>query len=158
MSTSEIYNSVRINERLTTAGQPTEAQLRAAAAEGFTTVINLVPPGSVNELPDEAGLIEELGLAYIHIPVDWNRPTDADFAAFVAALDRLAGGKLLIHCAANYRVTAFYGLYAQKRLGWTEAEAEELRARVWEGDYPVWEAFIRRVRADLADGESVARR
>jgi len=150
MSTSEIYNSIQINDRLLTAGQPTEDQLRAAAEEGFTAVINLVPPGSLNELPDEAGLVRELGLTYVHIPVDWQNPTDGDFDDFVAALDRLSNAKLLIHCAANYRVTAFYGLYAQKRLGWTEADAEALRARVWEGDYPVWEAFVRRKRAELA--------
>lgn len=150
MSTSDIYNSVQINERLTTAGQPTEEQLRAAAGEGFTAIVNLVPPDSVNGLPDEAGLVRELGLDYVHIPVDWHNPTDTDFDDFVAAMDRLSPGKVLIHCAANYRVTAFYGLYAQKRLGWTEVEAEALRARVWEGDYPVWEAFIRRKRAELA--------
>jgi len=150
MSTSEIYNSIQINDRLLTAGQPTEDQLQAAAEEGFTAVINLVPLGSLNELPDEAGLVRELGLTYVHIPVDWQNPTDGDFDDFVAALDRLSNAKLLIHCAANYRVTAFYGLYAQKRLGWTEADAEALRARVWEGDYPVWEAFVRRKRAELA--------
>jgi len=150
MSTSEIYNSIQINDRLLTAGQPTEDQLRAAAEEGFTAVINLVPLGSLNELPDEAGLVRELGLTYVHIPVDWQNPTDGDFDDFVAALDRLSNAKLLIHCAANYRVTAFYGLYAQKRLGWTEADAEALRARVWEGDYPIWEAFIQRKRAELA--------
>lgn len=148
MSTEEIFNAVRINDRLTTAGQPTGEQLRAAAAEGFTAVINLVPAGSMNGLPDEAGLVAALGMAYVHIPVDWSNPTGADFDAFVAVMDRLAGQKLLIHCAANYRVTAFYGLYAQKRLGWTREQAEALRARVWEGDYPVWETFIDRVRTE----------
>ena len=146
MGTEEIFKAVRINDRLPTAGQPTEEQLRAAAAEGFTAVINLVPPGSMNELLDEGHLVRSLGMAYVHIPVDWSNPTDADFEAFVAAMDRLASGKVLVHCAANYRVTAFYGLYAQKRLGWTKEQAEALRARVWEGDYPVWEAFIRHTR------------
>jgi hypothetical protein len=53
---------------------------------------------------------------------------------------------------ANFRVTAFYGLYAQRHLGWSEAQAEALRAPIWNGsDYPVWEAFIRRKRDEAAD-------
>lgn len=150
MSTDEIYNAVRVNDQLLTAGMPTEQQLRDAAAEGFTAIICLVPSSERNGPSDEAGLVRDLGLEYVYIPVDWNNPTDADFAAFDEAMGRLAGEKLLIHCAANYRVTAFYSLYAQKRFGWTEEQAEALRAKVWQGDYPVWEAFIRRKRAELA--------
>ena len=51
--------------------------------------------------------------------------------------------KILIHCAANFRVTAFYSLYAMQHLGWTEAQADEFRASIWAGsDYPIWEKFI----------------
>ena len=65
--------------------------------------------------------------------------------------DETAGERTLIHCAANFRVTAFYSLYAQKHLGWSEGQAEALRARIWAGsDYPVWEAFIARQRAALS--------
>lgn len=39
MSTSEIFNYRQVNDQLITAGQPTEEQLKAAADEGFTTVI-----------------------------------------------------------------------------------------------------------------------
>lgn len=151
MSTDDIYNAVRVNDQVLTAGMPTEAQLRDAAAEGFTAIINLVGHYMSDPLPNEADLTGELGLTYVLIPVDWANPTDADFAAFDEAMGRLAGEKLLIHCAANYRVTAFYSLYAQKHLGWTEEQAEALRAKVWEGDHPVWEEFIRRKRAELAD-------
>jgi protein tyrosine phosphatase (PTP) superfamily phosphohydrolase (DUF442 family) len=150
MSTREIYNAIQVSDRLTTAGQPTEAQLRDAAAEGFTAVINLVGHYTSNPLPGEAELIGELGLTYVLIPVDWGAPTDADFDAFDEAMNRLAGGKLLIHCAANYRVTAFYSLYAQKHLGWTAEQAEAFRQPIWAGsDYPVWESFIARKQAEI---------
>jgi hypothetical protein len=59
---------------------------------------------------------------------------------------------VVIHCAANFRVTAFYGLWAMQALGWTEAQADALRARVWRGHhYPVWEDFIRQMKAQIAD-------
>ena len=149
MSTDEIFNCVRVDDRISTAGQPTENQLRDAAAEGFTTIINLAPVNPPYTPANEAGLARELGLNYIHIPVAWNNPTDADFAAFERAMNETAGDRTLIHCAANFRVTAFYTLYARKHLGWSEAQAAALRDRIWAGsDYPVWEAFIARKAAE----------
>ena len=149
MSTDEIFNYVRVDDRISTAGQPTENQLRDAAAEGFTTIINLAPVNPPYTPANEAGLARELGLNYIHIPVAWNNPTDADFAAFERAMNETAGDRTLIHCAANFRVTAFYTLYARKHLGWSEAQAAALRDRIWAGSaYPVWEAFIARKAAE----------
>jgi protein tyrosine phosphatase (PTP) superfamily phosphohydrolase (DUF442 family) len=152
MSVEEIFNYVPVNGRLSTAGQPTEEQLRDIAGAGFAAVINLAPVNPPYTPPDEAGLVRSLGMDYYYIPVDWNNPTDADFAAFEAAMRATADDKLLIHCAANFRVTAFYSLYAQKHLGWSEEQAEAFRARIWAGsDYPVWETFIARKTAELAD-------
>ena len=143
MSTEEIFNYLKVNDRLSTAGQPTEAQLRDLAADGFTAIINLAPVNPPYTPEDEAGLARELGLAYQYIPVDWNNPTAADFAAFEQAMQATAAGKTLSHCMANFRVTAFYSLYAHKYLGWSKEQAEVFRARIWAGsDYPVWETFI----------------
>lgn len=146
MSTDNIYNHIKVNDRLITGGQPTEDQLRDAAAEGFTAVINLAPVNPPNTPVDEAGLVRSLGMEYVYIPVDWNNPTDDDFAAFESAMARLTGEKVLIHCAANYRVTAFYSLYAVKHLGWTGDQAEAFRGLIWAGsEYPIWEAYITRM-------------
>ena len=150
MSTEEIFNYVKVNDQLSTAGQPTEDQLRDAAEEGFTAVINLVPTNPPYTPADEGSLVRALGMAYHYIPVEWNHPTDADFAAFEQAMSATTGQRTLIHCAANFRVTAFYALYAHKHLGWSAAEADAFRTRIWAGsDYPVWEAFIARKRAEM---------
>lgn len=150
MSTDDIDNFIRVSDLVLTGGQPTEEQLRAAAAEGVKAVINLATLNPRYSLDDEVGLAQSLGMAYHHLPVEWEAPTAADFAAFEAAYLPLTGQKTLIHCAANFRVTAFYALFAQKHLGWSEAEAEAFRARVWAGsNYPVWEAFVREMRGGL---------
>lgn len=151
MTTETIYNYRKVNDRLITAGHPTADQLQAAAAEGFTTVINLAAYDSVPPF-NEAGLLRALGLRYHHIPVAWHNPTAADFAQFVQTVEQLgATDKTLIHCAANFRVTAFYALYALKKLGWSEAQAEQFRATIWRGsNYPVWEAFIVALKAEMA--------
>ena len=149
MSTQEIYNYKPVNDKLITGGQPTEEQLRSAAAEGITTVINLATFGRTS-LPDEAGLVRSLGMTYHHIPVDWENPKESDFAAFEQAMQAPAQGKTLLHCAANFRVTAFYGLYALKHLGWSESQADEFRAPIWQGsNHPVWEEFIRQMKSKI---------
>jgi protein tyrosine phosphatase (PTP) superfamily phosphohydrolase (DUF442 family) len=143
MSTEDIYNYLAVNDRISTGGQPSEEQLRSAAAEGFTTIINLATPSPRYSLDDEAGLVRSLGMTYHHIPVEWENPQESDFAAFEVAMHEHSGDKLLIHCAANFRVTAFYSLYGMKHLGWTDAQADEFRASIWAGsDYPIWEKFI----------------
>src|SRR5579862_9448853 len=147
MPIDEIYNAIRVNNQIFTGGQPTEAQLREVAAEGFATVINLAPSDSRNALPDEAGLVHELHMGYVHIPVAWEDPKPSDFESFERAMSQQTEGKTLIHCAANFRVSAFYSLYAQKHLGWSEQQAEDFRGKIWHGsDYPIWEAFIAKMR------------
>ena len=144
MSTGDIYNARKVDDRLLTSGQPTEEQLRAAAAEGYDTVINLAPHDNDNALPDEAGLVRALGMGYHHVPVVWTNPTERDFAAFEQVMAGLpADSRTLVHCAANFRVSAFYGLYAMRHLGWTAEQAETFRASVWDvSEYPVWDAFV----------------
>jgi uncharacterized protein (TIGR01244 family) len=151
MSVQEIYNYRNVDEQVATAGQPTEDQLREAAREGFQTVINLATLDDRGTLPDEAGLVRSLGLAYYHIPVVWTNPTQDDFAAFEQAMAESEGCRTLIHCAANFRVTAFYSLYALKRLGWSEERADAFRASIWKGsDYPAWERFVRLIKEQIA--------
>lgn len=150
MSTAEIFNYRLINERIITAGQPTEEQLHAAAAEGFHAVINLAPIYPNHPVPHEAEVCQTLGLNYHHIPVDWNNPTTEDYARFAAALDSLPEQKLLIHCAANYRVTAFFSAYARHKMGWTQAQAEELINSIWSQDprytlNEVWLDFLQAI-------------
>ena len=151
MSTDTIYNYRHVNEHFITGGQPTAEQLRVAAEEGVTTVINLATYNPGHSLEGEAELVRSLGMAYHHLPVVWDNPQQSDFEAFESVVKELpAEGKALIHCAANFRVTAFYSLYALKHLGWSEAQADTFRASIWQGsDYPVWEKFIADLKAHI---------
>jgi len=150
VSTRSIYNYRKVDEQFITGGQPNAEQLKSAAEEGFRTVINLATISPRDTLEDEAGLVHSLGLTYFHIPVDWENPQESDFDAFESVMQALPAGKTLIHCAANFRVTAFYSLYAQKHLGWSGEQAEAFRGSIWQGsDYPVWEAFIGHIRSQI---------
>lgn len=131
-----------INDRLTISGQPTEAQLRAVADEGYEIVINLALHNHPRySLPDEAGLVKSLGMTYIHIPVQFDAPGENELLAFFEAMETHEDRKLHIHCSLNKRATVFLGLYRMIKLGQTEADAFETMRSVWEPD-EVWAAFI----------------
>jgi protein tyrosine phosphatase (PTP) superfamily phosphohydrolase (DUF442 family) len=141
----------KVNDRVITAGQPTEEQLRAAATDGFKTVINLATINPRYSLKDEEGLSQSLGMKYRHIPVAFEKPTEDDFKAFEAAMQAAGDDKTVVHCAANFRASAFYSLYAMKHLGWSKAQAEEFRASIWSGSYyPVWNEFIAKIEGQAA--------
>jgi hypothetical protein len=130
--TEQIVNFLALSDDLWSAGMPT--------AE---VVINLAIADSDGALEGEAVLVRSLGLEYVSIPVDWNAPTARDLQGFFDAMDRHQGKKILVHCQANYRATAFIALYRVRRLGWKPAAALESLHRVWNpDDYPVWKEFI----------------
>src|ERR1700722_8342225 len=74
-----IYNWRRLDDRITTSGQPTEPQLAEIHALGVRHIVNLGLHTSVKALPDEAATVGRLGMTYIHIPVDFQNPTEQDF-------------------------------------------------------------------------------
>jgi protein tyrosine phosphatase (PTP) superfamily phosphohydrolase (DUF442 family) len=147
VSLADIKNFVLVDERLGTAGQPTEAQLGDVAADGYAAVVNLGLLDPKYCLPDEAGHVASLGLAYRHIPVKFDAPTVEDFRAFVATMDDWAERKVFVHCAANYRASAFVALYGEQRLGWPRARADELARRLWQPN-DIWRAFIEGCRSE----------
>jgi len=145
---NDIPNLLRIDDRLTTAGQPTERQLGAVAHAGFEVVINLALHDDPRySLPDEPGVVRSLAMQYVHIPVQFGAPTGEDLQRFCDAMDAARHRKVFVHCAANRRVTAFLGLYHVLRLGRNESDAFEPMRRIWEPD-AVWGAFIERTLRD----------
>lgn len=141
MSISEIYNFRAINDKLATAGQPTEAQFHTVHENGFGTVINLALPTSDNALADEGSIVTGLGMAYVHIPVNFGAPTANDFRAFCHILEAFEGRPVFVHCAANMRVSAFIFLYRVLRQHVALTEAESDLHAIWQPDQ-VWSRFI----------------
>jgi protein tyrosine phosphatase (PTP) superfamily phosphohydrolase (DUF442 family) len=138
----EIHNYLRIDERLATAGQPTEEELAALAGEGFEVVINLALHDDPRySLADETGTVRSLGMQYVHIPVKFDGPKEDELHAFFVAMEAHKEKKLFVHCAANKRVTAFLGLYRVLRQGWEVEPAFAPQREIWEPN-EVWSSFI----------------
>ena len=95
-------------------GQPTEKALRELKAKGVTTVINLRMPEEMKQIGfDEAALLTELGMKYVHIPMRGSPenpygPKQLDqFAAAIASAD----GKVLLHCTVAWRASHIWAAY-----------------------------------------------
>ena len=152
MAIEDIKNFRQVGEVLGTAGQPSESQLREIASAGYEVVINLGLLDPRYCLPDEAGLVSDLGMEYHHIPVVFGSPRVADFERFVEVMDSCRGRKTFVHCALNWRVSAFVGLYGEMRLGWSRTTADAHMRTFWEPD-EVWKELAAQCRAKTSATE-----
>ena len=148
MPITEIFQYRAISDALRTAGQPTEEQFRALREAGVEAVINLALPTSDNALANEGSIVTGLGMAYVHIPVDFKAPTSADFRTFCGVMEAFAGRRIFVHCAANMRVSAFVFLYRVLNQGVSRLEAERDLHAIWQPD----EVWSRLIRQQLGDG------
>ena len=94
-------------------------------------------------MPDEAASVSRLGMTYIHIPVDFQKPIDGDFGQFCSAMEQLKEVPAHVHCIANYRVSAFFYRYRRDVLGMDEAQARADMEQVWRPN-SVWATFVGR--------------
>lgn len=130
MTIGDIYNFIQIDDLVATSGQPTADQFRRAREAGYEVVINLAPDGLETSLPEQAELLAALDIEYHHIPVPWSEPKLDQLEHFAALMMATRGRRTLVHCQANYRVTAFFALYAAQ-LGWSEEDSQALIDRIW---------------------------
>tara|TARA_B100001123_G_scaffold186098_1_gene212892 strand:- start:2862 stop:3344 length:483 start_codon:yes stop_codon:yes gene_type:complete len=159
MAVKDIFNFMPITEQISTGGQPTQQQFESAHKEGYTAVINLAPSDAENNaLEGEDELLASLGLDYFHIPMVWEDPQPEQYVAFCEAMKKIENKKVLVHCVANYRVSAVVSSYAIKNLGWTVEQADGLVNKIWTSnpEYSMndtWQSYIDVIRQSPAEGD-----
>ncbi|MCW1383978.1 sulfur transferase domain-containing protein [Novosphingobium sp. KCTC 2891] len=142
----------RLDARTTTSGRLEAPDVDRLAALGVVQVINLALADHPEALSDEAERCAAAGIAYAHIPVPFDAPDEAHFAAFRAALDAAPDGPVHVHCIMNWRVSAFFYRLNRER-GMAEADARALMERHWTpqtSDHPAssaWAAFVTRAQS-----------
>ena len=142
-----LLNRIDYSPSLTTAGQPTEAELPLIASVGFDRVIFLAFTNHPKAVAHEDDIVRDQGLQFIHIPVEWESPSPADFAAFAAVMQTFGSGRTLVHCEVNFRASVFGFLYQVLFEGADVAAAMSLMQSIWVPNAK-WEAFIVRVMSD----------
>lgn len=150
----ELVNYHEYSPRLLSAGQPTRDQFPAIKAAGVEAIVNLAPVTDPASLADEGDIVRGLGLPYTHIPVDWEKPGVADWRRFEAAMTEYAGRRVLVHCYAGSRASAFVYLYRVRELAERTQPARDVMIDLWEYSpgyefhkMPQWRDFVARVEA-----------
>ena len=131
-----IINYIKINNQISTSGQPTKKQFKQIAKEGFEVVINLAMHNK-GALKEEDKIVSKYGMMYIHLPITWKNPEVDRLKLFLRLLEGLEeeNKKVFIHCIKNYRASVFIYLY--KRYVWKEensvliAPSEYRPNKVW---------------------------
>lgn len=137
----DIKNFYRIGDKLATAAQPTHEQFQDIKDEEFDVVINLAREDSPGAITNEAAIVERLNMDYVHIPVDFGAPVLSDLKRFFATMDRYRINNIFVHCAYNWRVSAFVFLYRTIRCDVPVATAICDLHAIWQPD-ETWQTFI----------------
>jgi uncharacterized protein (TIGR01244 family) len=121
----DIRNFLQVTPEFCTGGQPRPEHYAALKARGVKAVLNLRSPGE-HRADEEKAAVEQAGLNYFNIPVNYREPADADVDAFLKITDDPANRPMFIHCTAAIRVGAFWLIRRVVRDGmtWDAARAE----------------------------------
>jgi len=108
----DIPNLLAVTPRLYVGGYVRPDVLPAVKAAGITHLIDMLPEAEHGGF-DEAAAVAELGLFYVHLPIQGGQDLNRSAAE---ALDRLlasaADGTVLVHCMSGNRVGALFALRA----------------------------------------------
>jgi RimJ/RimL family protein N-acetyltransferase/protein tyrosine phosphatase (PTP) superfamily phosphohydrolase (DUF442 family) len=134
-------NTRPVFDTLWTSGQLSQADIQRLPEFGIEAVINLALPTAANALPGEAEAVTGQGMTFVQIPVPWEKPEPRHLQQFFGVMDTFAGRQVWVHCARNFRVSAFVYLYRRVRLGEGHDAALNPMRTVWQPN-PIWQAFI----------------
>ena len=139
---SEILNYVKINELISTSGQPSVEQFKEIADYEYEVIINLALHNASNAIENEDKVVTNLKMAYFHIPVDFDKPKLSDLKLFLNLLQSLGANKVWIHCALNYRASAFMYVYHKYIL---KTPFENIDLSIFEewSPEPIWQELMK---------------
>ena len=142
----DIINFYELSEWIGTAGQPRPEQFALIKQAGYELVVNLATETSTDAVVDEAEIVHNLGMAYIHLPVVWDAPQLEDAEEFFRILRANLEKKIFVHCALNFRVSCFMYLYRTRYLGMARARAYQDVEWIWAPN-ETWRKFMELVQA-----------
>jgi len=102
--------------RLYIGGQPDESALKYLQDQGVSVVVNLRTPAEVDDrerVPfDEAAVIAELGMDYVHIPLGGEEhPYSPEAVARFSDVLQRHDGLVFLHCTVGWRASYMWSAY-----------------------------------------------
>tara|TARA_B100001778_G_C18516963_1_gene596949 strand:- start:552 stop:998 length:447 start_codon:yes stop_codon:yes gene_type:complete len=138
----EIYNYYKVPKLFNTSGQPTKEQLILLAKNRYEVVINLALKSQIGSFEiNENKILKSQMVKYIHIPVDFDNPTQLNFNEFVKTIQKFENKKIWVHCKANMRVSSFVYKYRRDILNLDHNEIFSDMKVIWSPN-DVWNSFL----------------
>jgi protein tyrosine phosphatase (PTP) superfamily phosphohydrolase (DUF442 family) len=137
----DLSNYRQYTETFSSSGQPSVEQIPLLAKHGFRRVIYLALTTNHTAIAGEDDLVLKNGMEYVHIPVDFQKPTLRNFQLAAGMLQDDPDLKTLLHCQINLRASTFSFLYRVVFLKVPMLEAKATLDSVWVPDQ-VWYRFI----------------
>ena len=109
-SLSDIDNYREYSPHFSSSGQPDAEQLKAVSEAGFKRVIYIAFSDNKSAIDSEDRVVKSFGMDYLHIPVDFDRPTLADFEDFATVMNRdpKFGHYSIVKSICVHRLSVFY--------------------------------------------------
>lgn len=128
--------------RVYIGGQPDESALKHFQAQGVRAVVNLRTPEEMDDrerVPfDEAAVVSELGMDYIHIPLGGDEhPYTPEAVARFADVLRRTEGPVLVHCTVGWRASYIWSAYLVTEQGFDINTAMARGKAMAIGDLPI---------------------
>ena len=147
VESSGIFNVTWIDNQLSSSGQIHAEHAPLLQSLGVKTVVNLAVYNEEYNGSENQWVVEG-GMTYVHLPVDFDRPTSSDLERFYQLMDALADETVWVHCIANYRASAFTYLYRINERGDSRKDAKALLDQIWTDElldeYPQWVELMAR--------------
>ncbi len=119
-----VTNFAKLESTIACAGATTPAGVGEVKKLGYRTIINLrqaSEPGA--DVEAEAAAAKEIGINFVHLPLNGSQPDPAVVDQFLVAVGDPANQPVFVHCASGNRAAA---LWMIKRLvvdGWDADKA-----------------------------------
>jgi len=118
-----ISNYYKYSDKLASGAQPTESQIADLQHEGFEAVFNISPVSARNALHNEAALVENTGMYYVHFPVDCSNLQPIYYKTFEGIMNGLKNKKVFVHCGSNIKSSNLIHIYDVLANGKDETES-----------------------------------
>lgn len=148
-SLSQIPAFSIIHEHLFSSAQPSAEQLKLIKEYGCSTVINLTLSNAPNHIENEDRICLDLGLNYIHIPIDWETPSPEQCLLVLDLIDHLVQNEIVwIHCTKNDRSSCLMYVYRQFYMNMDMPTSQDLLHEIWEPN-ETWTGLIHSITLQL---------
>jgi protein tyrosine phosphatase (PTP) superfamily phosphohydrolase (DUF442 family) len=138
----DILNYYQYNDTLASGAQPAAEEISALKQNGFEAVVNISPVSTRNALKEEAQLVEQHAMDYVHFPVDCSNLRPIHYTTFKGIMNGFEGKKVFVHCGGNIKSSNLLHMYHVLEKGVDEAKSLRILKQIQDPEEK-WFAYFK---------------